>query len=54
MTTNTNTSIPTFKTHAERLAFFSASTPTTTMPTEPIRRPAPRPRRNSVRHRAIR
>jgi hypothetical protein len=52
--TNNNTSLPTFASHAERLAYFSASKPDTTPLDHPARRLPPRPRRNSVRHRAIR
>jgi len=41
-------------TRLERIAYFSASKETTTMPTAPVRRLPPRPRRHSVRHRSIR
>lgn len=37
-----------------RMLFSAAKTETTIMPDGPIRRPAPRARRNSVRHRSIR
>lgn len=55
MTTNTNTPDFSTMTHAERLAYFSAANldRAPIMPAT-ISRPAPRPRRNSVRHRAIR
>jgi hypothetical protein len=52
--TNNQNPAPRFASHAERLAYFSASKATTAMPTTPIRHPAPKPRRNSVPHRAIR
>lgn len=38
----------------ERRLAILRSTPAPIMPTAPIRRPAPRPRRNSVPHRSIR
>ena len=38
----------------ERIAYFSAATPTINMPDRPVRRLPPRSRRNSVKHRAIR
>lgn len=38
----------------ERRALFSKATPEVRMPTAPIRRPAPKARRNSVPHRSIR
>lgn len=52
--TNDQNPAPRPLTWAERTAKYSASKATTTMPAGPIRRPAPKPRRNSVRHRAIR
>jgi hypothetical protein len=55
MTNNTNT--PIFNSHAERLAYYSnADSARLDAPIMPkvVNRPAPRPRRNSVPHRAIR
>lgn len=52
MTTTTNPTAP--LTHAERLARFSAATPTINPIDAPSRRTPPKARRNSVKHRAIR
>lgn len=41
-------------THAERLALYSAARPEVIMNDRPARRLAPRSRRHSVKHRAIR
>ena len=38
----------------DRRMLFSAAKTETVMPDHPVRRPAPRARRHSVRHRAIR
>ena len=54
--TNTDRPAPDFSkmTPLERIAYFSAATPTINMPDRPARRLPPRSRRNSVKHRAIR
>lgn len=57
MTNNNTNPIPTFATHAERLAYFSnADANRLAAPIMPatVKRLPPRPRRHSVKHRAIR
>lgn len=56
MTNNNPSPTPDFSkmTPLERIAYFSAATPTINMPDRPVRRLPPRSRRNSVKHRAIR
>lgn len=55
--TNNQNPASRFATQAERLAYYSAAATdklaTPIMPAQ-VNRPAPRPRRHSVRHRAIR
>lgn len=54
MTNNTNTPNIATMTPSERRAYFSAATAEVVPLDRPARRLPPRPRRNSVRHRAIR
>lgn len=57
MINETNNPAPRFASHAERLAYYSNADPARLAnPIKPavISRPAPRARRNSVKHRAIR
>jgi hypothetical protein len=53
--TNNQNPAPRFASHAERLAYYSNARLDTppVMPAK-VNRPAPRPRRNSVKHRSIR
>ena len=54
MTNNNPTPDLSKMTLPERLAYFSAATPKINNLDHPARRLPPRPRRNSVKHRAIR
>lgn len=52
--TNNQNPAPRFASHAERLAYFSRSKEGAPIMPTTIRRPPPKARRNSVKHRAIR